>query len=318
MTTTASIQSNPERARFTGHESFPLRFGWLAKAVRLCEHDAEGFAQSDAMVDLGVGKNMVRSIRHWAIESQMIAPAEQEPSSRAKALQPTKLGSLFFADRGVDPYMEDHSTVWLVHWNLASRTDGPTLWYWLFNLLRETEFSKQQVIDEVKQIAARCAWDRLSDETISRDLDCCIRSYIPSDADKKIAGEDALDCPLNELDLIRRGTDRDSFVLQRAARPSLSARVVGYALLQFWKRRSANAKSISFDQVAYAPGSPGQVFKLSENALSDRLTALEELTRSGVTFGATAGLRQVYFPNPPESTSLLRPQPKSRKRNARN
>ncbi len=311
------IQESPLRARFSGHESFPLRFGWLAKGVRLCQTQPDGFAQSEAMVELGVGKNMVRSIRFWATESRMLAPGGRS-ASRGQGLQPTSLGALYFADGGVDPYMEDPATTWLVHWNLASRSGGPTTWYWLFNLLRSTEFTKEQAIREIRQLEARCGWEPLSDETLLRDLDCCVRSYIPTEPDKKLAREDALDCPLAELDLLRRGADRDSFVLVRAARPTLSPSVVAFALVDFWKRTSPRAKSLSFDQIAYAPGSPGQVFKVSENGLMDLLAALEPFSESNFTLGTTAGMRQVYLRDMPDDpTTLLKPKSKSRRRHVR-
>lgn len=305
------------RARFSGHESFPLRFGWLAKGVRLCHADPEGFAKADAMVELGVGKNMVRSIRFWATESKMLAPPDRS-TSRGQQLHPTALGALYFAERGVDPYMEDPATTWLIHWNLASRSDGPTTWYWLFNLLRSNEFTKEQAIREIRQLEARCGWEPLSDETLLRDLDCCVRSYVTTEPDKKLAREDSLDCPLAELDLLRRGADRDAFVVVRASRSTLSPSVLAFALVEFWKRTSPQAKSLSFDQIAYAPGSPGQVFKLSENGLMDLLAALENFSASNFTLGTTAGLRQVYLRSMPDDpTTFLKPKSQSRRRHAR-
>ncbi len=53
--------------RFSGHETFPCRYAWLPKAVRGLREDPALFSnEDDAMVRLGVGKNMVRAIRFWA------------------------------------------------------------------------------------------------------------------------------------------------------------------------------------------------------------------------------------------------------------
>jgi hypothetical protein len=50
--------------RISGHESFPCRYTWLPKAVRGLEGNPRLFSDEDqAMVDLGLGKNMVRSAR---------------------------------------------------------------------------------------------------------------------------------------------------------------------------------------------------------------------------------------------------------------
>ena len=55
--------------RFSGHETFTLRYGWLTKAVARVRSDRRVFTREDAMVAFGVGKNMVRSIRHWSMAS---------------------------------------------------------------------------------------------------------------------------------------------------------------------------------------------------------------------------------------------------------
>src|SRR5262245_2132233 len=50
--------------RFSGHETFPCRYTWLPKAVARLQAKPTLFAdEDDAMVQLGVGKNMARAIR---------------------------------------------------------------------------------------------------------------------------------------------------------------------------------------------------------------------------------------------------------------
>jgi hypothetical protein len=184
------IQLQGARARFSGHESFPLRFSWLAKGVRFCAGSPEGFADPEAMVALGVGKNMVRSIRFWCIESQMVVNAAQGRATRATALRPTELGEFLFGVDGVDPYLEDPATLWLVHWGLSARASGPTTWYFLFNELRSSEFNQRTFITELRRYESRFSDKSVSDETIARDWDCCIRCYIGSGSDKRVLGED--------------------------------------------------------------------------------------------------------------------------------
>ncbi len=53
--------------KFAGHETFTLRYGWLKKAVDATQERQDLFLQDDALVTLGVGKIMVRSIRHWEL-----------------------------------------------------------------------------------------------------------------------------------------------------------------------------------------------------------------------------------------------------------
>jgi hypothetical protein len=50
--------------KFSGHETFPCRYAWLPKAVDTVNNNPAIFSDEDeAMIKLGVGKNMVRAIR---------------------------------------------------------------------------------------------------------------------------------------------------------------------------------------------------------------------------------------------------------------
>src|SRR5438477_7512764 len=96
---------------FSGHETFPFRYPWLKKGFDAVCDDGDVFLRDDAITTLGVGKNMVRSIRHWCLTAGVIETnqgGEEEGSLRA-----TKLGKVLFAKDGLDPYLEDPATLWL-------------------------------------------------------------------------------------------------------------------------------------------------------------------------------------------------------------
>jgi hypothetical protein len=111
--------------KFSGHETFACRYVWSPKALQAIQSDPRVFADEDeAIVELGVGKNMVRSIRFWVEASGMAKPAQQ-------GLEPTKLGLLIFGAKGWDPFIEDIQTLWLIHWNLTTQIEHP-LFAWSF------------------------------------------------------------------------------------------------------------------------------------------------------------------------------------------
>lgn len=290
---------------FSGHESFPLRFTWLAKAVRGCEPQKQRdlFSRDDAIVRLGVGKNMVRSIRYWAVNTAVLE--DDTPAGRTGRHRPSLLGELLFGTKGRDPFIEDPGTVWLLHWQLAINRRLGT-WFWLFNELRATEFSKSDVIRSLAVRASQPGSKQLAVDTIERDLDCLLRTYVPSDPDKRLSREELLDCPLTELGLIRRAGDRDSFAFVRGSHSSLPPAVFVYALLDFWQRVAPTADSLRFDQIAFGAGSPGIVFKLSENAVIDRLDAISRDSASHIRFDETAGNRQVFRVKRADSLAYLR------------
>ena len=97
--------------RFSGHESFVCRYAWLPKAYRAVVKNRAAFGNVEqAMVSLGVGKNMVRSIRFWVEVMGVVTPRKD------KTLEPTYFGEAVFGDGGFDPFLEDIRTLWLLHW----------------------------------------------------------------------------------------------------------------------------------------------------------------------------------------------------------
>jgi hypothetical protein len=103
-----------------------------------------------------------------------------------------------------------------------------------------------------------------------------------------------LDCPLNELGLMHEVEHEHSFAFSRGEHPTLPAEVFAYALVRFWERCAPDRNALLFDELAYQPGSPGRVFKLSEGAITDYLDSLARVTDKTMSYDVTAGLMQVY------------------------
>jgi hypothetical protein len=278
------IETPPIQAHvFSGHESFPIRFTWLTKAVRHCEPviNRDLFSRPDAMVVLGVGKNMVRSMRSWAIRTKMLE--DDGAAGRIARLRPTRLGGLLFGEGGVDPFMEDPATIWLLHWSLATNRELAT-WFWTFNELRETEFERGQLVDRLSQMCREKSQRNIARDTIERDVDCFLRTYVPSDPDKRLSREELLDCPLTELGLIRKSGGSQAYTFVRGPHESLPDAIFAFCFLTSIVQQHRESKSIRFEEVAYSAGSPGQVFKFTENALVERLYCLGHLTNGRVRY----------------------------------
>ncbi|MCI0621605.1 MAG: DUF4007 family protein, partial [Acidobacteria bacterium] len=128
--------------RISGHESFPCRYTWLPKAVHGLQKNPNLFAdETGAMVDLGVGKNMVRSIRFWAHAAGVVATAKNCQYSL------TDFGVSLLGEHGRDPFLEDIRTLWLLHWKLATDVDNPLLaWDYLLNGWQDPELIPSLVL----------------------------------------------------------------------------------------------------------------------------------------------------------------------------
>lgn len=278
--------------QFSGHETFPLRYGWLKKVfdrVADTENQPENRAacwDDDAIARFGVGKNMVASMRHWAKAASVIE--ESAPNS----VRTTALGSLLFGQKGLDPYMEHPSTLWLVHWQLAARKDKTT-WFWAFSHYPAITFERDGLIKKLDRLAKDRNWSRVANTTIKSDVACFIRTYVARQPSGKTGHDDVLESPLTELGLIKAIGKKDGFRFVRGPKTTLGDGVFTCALIDFWSRYAPNAATLSFEVIAHAPGGPGRVFQFDENDVADRLAALDDVTGGALRWSETAGLKQV-------------------------
>jgi hypothetical protein len=280
------------RHQLSGHETFPLRYGWLKKAFDAIAASEEGpenksvFLGDDAIAKFGVGKNMVASMRHWAVATGIIAE-----SQGSNVIRTTSFGQKLFSAGGLDPYMEHPATLWLVHWQLAGRPEKTT-WFWAFGHFPASTFERDQLVKGLDRLAKERAWSRIAATTIKNDVACFVRTYVAQQLSGQAGHDDALESPLTELGLIKAIGKRDGFRFVRGPKSSLGHGVFIYALLDFWSRYS-KAATLSFEAIAHEPGSPGRAFLLDENDVADRLAALDEITAGRLRWSETAGLKQV-------------------------
>lgn len=128
-----------EKLSFTGHDSFHCRSYWLKKGYDFIKDG--GQFNDNAVVELGVGRNMVNAVRYW-LRCFGLTDEQDKLQQIAMAI---------FDDRGYDPYCEDKGTVWLLHYLLAT-THKASIYQIVFNQFRKEriEFSKEQLADYLK------------------------------------------------------------------------------------------------------------------------------------------------------------------------
>jgi hypothetical protein len=271
---------------FSGHETFPFRCGWLKKGIDAISNDPSFFSDDRAMSKLGVGKNMVRSIRHWLLTARLCREIQRG------RLAATDIGQRLLLDDGFDPYLEDPATLWLIHWLIASNPNMATTWFWAFGHWNAVEFTKDKLASEMKAWMETHGHYRISDNSIKRDLDCFVRTYVQSRQTKTLVLEDSLDCPLVDLKLIAEIDNGRAYRFQRGPQATLPDEVFAFALIEYW--RSSSIDTMAFQQIAFAPGGPGRIFKLDEDSMTLRLDRLERITDGFLLYDETAGIKQVY------------------------
>lgn len=264
--------------RFSGHESFPCRYAWIPKAVEAISGNPDVFGDiEEAMVRLGLGKNMVQSLRFWV---QALRVADSAGSS----LRITDFGRQVFGKEGLDPYLEDTTTLWLLHWQLCSHHDSPLFaWHFLFNRFHEPDIVRSHALEAMERESLIFARS-IAKTTLAQHFDIFMHTYVPTRGTKNEIIEDNLDCPLVELELIapngqrvnREGKLEVAFCFDRETKPELSNGVFLYAVYDYWERCKPGEETLSLSEIATGIGSPGQVFKLPEDDVRARLAAFNQ------------------------------------------
>lgn len=276
-----------ESTSFSGHESFPLRYAWLKKGYdALADHGPAFFSTDDAMVELGVGKNMVRAIRHWGL---CCGVWEEVDGSRGRDIEATDLGLALLPDDGWDPYLENPGTLWWLHWRIARNRDRATTWTWTFAVRGGvSRLTRDALVAELDDLQRGLPGRTSPRSSLKRDVDVLARTYIRDNGNRR-SYEDALDSPLAELGLIRAGTEKGSLEILAADWPSLPLGIVEAALAETWHTLGASAP-LPLNTLLYGPGSIGRIFRLTEPGL---LRHLHDLDPAVWRFDETAGLRQL-------------------------
>lgn len=290
------------KLRFTGHDTFPLRYGWLHKAVNLLathenmERNADEVAR-DAIVQLGVGRNMVNAVKYWADASDVL---QTEYIHGRPTLKVTDLGRLLFDHSAgkqscVDPFLEDIGSIWLLHLHLNFNTDTLTSYRYFFNYCNYQSFQKAKLVDEVFTSASALSGLELGKKsTIKKDVDCFLHAYTKKSRVGKTVDEDHFSSPLAELGLIKE-VSNGYLVSELSERRSLPAEIFAYALCMFIERETEDSgvNSIDFDSLLSKPGSPGRIFRMSEAGLSSALDQVTQLSKGRISWTDSLGLRQI-------------------------
>lgn len=283
---------------FARHETFHLRFGWLRKAYAQALEKPGLFSAEDATVRLGVGKNMVSAIRYWAQAYKVLEEYENPERRRVPLLRPTEFGHALLGEAGWDPYLEDTSSLWLLHWKLLEPPCLAPVWWVAFNSFAQHQFEEGQLTDHVMELAAAAGWPAVMESSIKKDVDCLLRTFAMRRYGRQTM-DDLLDCPTRELGLIAPTVgEARSWRFVVGPKPTLSPGMVAYVCFDFMARVTEGERTMSIARLAGDSGSPGRVFQLNESALYDALSAASEHAPE-LRVLEPAGLRQLVIEGNP-------------------
>jgi hypothetical protein len=279
--------------RFGGHETFYVREGWLSKGLKMVRESPERFDDPFVADHLGVGRNMAKSIEHWLVATGLVLRRDVKDGRGAGTLRLTALGNTV-ANR--DPYLTHVSTWWFLHINLVCNADHAATWGWFFNDYPSTRFERGILVTSLDRAERLKSRKPASVKTLERDVSCFLGSYAVDVPYRRKDPEEEIDCPFQELRLVKHYRATGYFELNRRRKP-VEPEVVLYALNSFEANGTGNVVDIRLQELAHTRNGPLQTLSLTAETLYEHLMDLEALGEpSGVTIAGLAGDRQIRFP----------------------
>lgn len=273
-----------KRYTFSGHESFTCKTLWLKKGYDFINKDYN-FNAPDAVVQLGVGKNMVASIRYWMRAFGMTK--NDELTTLATYLLDT--------ENGKDPFIEDLGTLWLLHFMLVSCEEA-TLYNWLFVRLQKERkiFDRQNVVSFVHRLMVEDGKQSIYNEnTVKKDIGVLLQNYVLPQKSKALDDYSAL---LIDLDLIRT-TDGKTYVFNIEGKRQIPWEIFLYAIINM----KGKDNTVSYDLLQDI----GLMFCMNDMEVIDMCKAIESHKRNNVRYSDTAGIRQLQFIDELNSEDIL-------------
>lgn len=257
------------------------------------------------MVRLGVGKNMVRSIRFWA-ETAGIIEADENGGHRV-----TSFGQNLLGEEGYDPYLERQETLWLLHWKIS--TSNPPIFYWnlMLNTWHRSDFSFSELLPVFeRELPSKSR----SPRTIADGFKVFIHTYVATRGKKFEVAEDNLDCPLVELNLVNTVGQRTDEISGKTEplysfnlddKKEITATLFAYLVNDYWNNEGHTGDTLAFHLISTAKNSPGQLLKLQELAVRSRLEQLADATKGALEFQESSTIQHVVRTRAMDEIELL-------------
>lgn len=262
---------------FSGHESFTCKTLWLKKGYDFIKGEND-FNTPSSVVELGVGKNMVSSIRYWMRSFGLSKNDELTPIAQY----------LLDTDEGKDPYIEDLGTLWILHFLLVAQCEA-TLYYLLFTQMQKERktFDRQHIVNFVKRVMTEDGkLTQFNENTIKKDVGTLLLNYVLPQRSKALDDYSSL---LIDLDLIRMDADGKSYIFNIEGKREVPWQVFLFAILTL----KGKDNSVSYDMLQEI----GLMFCMNDMEVIEMCKTIESTHKKEVRYSDTAGIRQIQFIN---------------------
>lgn len=268
--------------KFRAHETFFIRKGWLSKGMKYVNAKDDVFIAKDEnpMDVLGLGSNMVKSLRYWL----QAVGLTQEPRSGRRYQTFTDLGRSVYDN---DRYIEELGTLYLLQYKLATNKNDASAWYFFFNEFSMSEFSREDFVEALQKYIKMTGDDGVATRSLNDDFACIINTYLPRYKSNpgKVSPENNIDCPFGELGLVdvlnrKNKTYKKSIPSASTFNPWVALAVI--------MDQAGDRRELSLNELLNGSNNIGKVFNLDSINMLDILYEIEKL--GVLKINRTAGL----------------------------
>ena len=292
MSETFTAQSN--KLTFSGHDTFHCRQLWLKKGYDFVKNGNK-FMDIEAVVLLGVGKNMVSAIYFWMKAFGLID----------KDGNTTDLADYIFSLEGKDPYLEDEATLWLLHYHLVTHGFA-SIYDLIFNDFRKEkiEFTKDNFLAFAERKANEIGFTQFNKKTAGTDFEVLTKMYIRTTEQVKDK-EDTFSGLLTDLNLIHEEKKSNSiYSIPNESRNNLPEEIILYTILD----KQGFQNSISLNILFQDRNQAGSVFAITKNSLMEKLESISnnsKYQKYGITLSDHAGIKELQIAFKPNKFDVL-------------
>lgn len=275
---------------YARHQSFYLRDKWISKGLRFVIEEPRFFYNPEGFEKIGLGKNMVQSLRFWLNAMNLI---EESVVNEEKAHQLTGLGNLIYH---TDRLLQKNDTVSILHYQLVrNREDLSTVFDWYFNIFKESVSQREALLKSFTTFVKGREGKEIAQKSLKRDIDCLVQLYTKEA--NEMDPEDFVFSPFTKIKILsEEPSEEGSENIYRLSPEIESIGLISlyYTLLSYSYEN--DVEMISVEEIISEKYLWGKVFHLSRNKTIEALNKLTNHEEYPIEYVRTNNLDNVRVP----------------------
>ncbi|RAT00499.1 hypothetical protein A6E27_24960 [Bacillus cereus] len=275
---------------YARHQSFYIRDKWVSKGLRAVLEDGRFFYDPEGFEKIGLGKNMVQSLRFWLNAMNLI---EEAIIDGEKIHQLTNLGHIIYRS---DRLLRKKETVSILHYQLVrNKGDLSTVFDWYFNIYKENVSQRESLLKSFSAFVKVYEGKEISINSLKKDIDCLVQLYTKKA--NEMDPEDIIFSPFTKIDVVTEEVSEDGMENIRKVIPEINdigIVALYYVLLSYSIEN--DVEMVSVEEIINEKNLWGKVFNLSRNKVIEALNVLTNHDLYPVEYVRTNNLDTVRIP----------------------